>query len=179
MLCARLIYLTFEIQSGLESIIELIAFLCCHPIISGARSSGVDRGHGHPRVHAHFVRLLSLPPVQLSVVLGGRGDQRCDASLSTASVDELESGYGFPSSVSAGCRSHRSARAFRSARLSLRSRWKCVRACGVTGCGLKESRVLSFTRTDPKSPDDTFKGQHTAFYLVSVTTQTTCVCEKE
>lgn len=98
--CARLIYLTFEIQSGLESIIELIASLSRLPIISGTRSSGVDRGHEHPRVWARFVRFLSLPPVQLSVVLGGRGDQRCDASLSTASVDELESGYGFPSSLS-------------------------------------------------------------------------------
>lgn len=47
---------------------------------------------------------------------------------------------------------------------------------GVTGRGLKESRVLSLPQTDPKSSADTLKGHHTAFYSVSVTVHESWVC---
>lgn len=160
------------------------------PLISNMRTHhpGVDRGHERPRVcvRVHFVRFLSLPPVQLSVVLSGRGDQRCDGSLltadecgATAQTDQYECGYGFlpPFSLSLACRSHRSVCKCLRVCTSLRS--VClsrVRMCVVTGRGLKES-ILSFPQTDPKSSADSLKGHHTAFYSVSVTVHESCLWE--
>lgn len=106
-MCARVLYLTSDILSGLESIISLIAFLSCHPSsptcahVIPVSTEGMNT-HVCVCVRAHFVRFLPLPPVQLSVVLSGRRDQRCDGSLLTADecramarMDQCKSGYGF------------------------------------------------------------------------------------
>lgn len=116
-MCACVLYLTFEILSGLESIIYLIAFLSCHPSSpTHAHTIPVStegtNAHVCVCVRVLFVRFLSLPPVQLSVVLSGRGDQRCAGSLLTADecgaraqTDQCKCGYGFlpPFPLSLAC----------------------------------------------------------------------------
>ncbi len=74
--------------------------------------------------------------------------------------------------LSLACRPHRVCKCLRE-RTSLLT----VRVCGVTGRGLKESRVHSFPQTDPKSSADTLKGHHSFFTLsLSLYIWDLCVC---